>query len=484
MKDFKDYELVIGLEVHAELRTESKLFCACPTAFGAEPNTQCCPVCAGLPGAMPVLNRRAVELAVVAGVAMGCEISKVCRMDRKQYFYPDLPKAYQISQADDPICRNGVLTVETAEGTRRIGITRIHLEEDAGKLIHTDGVTLVDCNRCGVPLIEIVSEPDLRSGAEAAAYLRELRGVLLACGVSDCRMQEGSLRCDVNLSIRPMGERALGTRTEIKNLNSFSFVEKAIAVEARRQYEELRREGCVRQRTVRFLPALCKTEPMREKENAADYRFLQEPDLLPFRISEETVARLKRMLPELPAARRARLQAKYGVSKNDAAVLTQAVGLADYFEAAAKMSRYPKTVAAMLLTDLLRFCAEEPFRSPVSAQRLGELADMAGERSINSAVAKKLLLRLTERDFSPREVASRENLLQINDASLIRSWVDAVLAEETRSVADYLGGKRNAARALQGRLMTKSGGRVDPLMAERLLTEALERLEKERLRNV
>ena len=273
-------EVVIGLEVHVELNTETKMFCACPTTFGAPPNTLCCPVCAGLPGGIPALNRRAVEKAITAGLALHCEIAPLCRMDRKQYFYPDLPKAYQISQNEYPLCKNGYLDVGVGEETRRIGITRIHMEEDAGKLIHTSDGTLLDCNRCGVGLIEIVSEPDLRSAAEAVAYLKELRDVLLVCGVSDCRLQEGSFRCDVNLSLRPVGSARMGQRTEIKNLNSFSFAEKAIAVEIRRQLEEWKETGEVLGRTVRFLPDRGCTEPMRLKESAADYRFSPSHGLL------------------------------------------------------------------------------------------------------------------------------------------------------------------------------------------------------------
>ncbi len=475
--ELRKYETVIGLEVHVELKTESKIFCACSTRFGAEPNTQCCPVCAGLPGALPTLNRRAVELAVRAGLALGCEIAEISRMDRKHYFYPDLPKAYQISQAEHPVCGRGELVFSVNGEEKRVGITRIHIEEDAGKLIHEGDRTLVDCNRCGVPLIEIVSEPDLRSGAEAAAYLRELRGILLACGVSDCKMQEGSMRCDVNLSIRPMGERAMGVRTEIKNVNSFSFVEKAIEYETKRQIAELEAEGRVKRRTMRFLPSLGKTEAMREKESAEDYRFLPEPDLPPFRISRETVERLRAELPELPRAKRERLQAQYGATAREAATLTATPGLSEFFEEAALASHDPRIVLNLLLTDLLRFCGgEDFFQSPVSAHRLAELSDLAADGTVNRSTAKKLLARLTEEDFSPREIAAREGLEQIRDPEWIALWIGQVLAEDQKSVADYLNGKRNAVKALQGRLMAKSGGRADPILAERMLAESLESL--------
>lgn len=469
----RQYETVIGLEVHAELNTASKIFCSCPTAFGEEPNTQCCPVCAGLVGALPNLNRAAVEKAVAAGLALHCEISRVSRMDRKQYFYPDLPKAYQISQNEFPICKNGYLDIPTAEGTKRIGITRIHLEEDAGKLTHTSEGTLVDCNRCGVGLIEIVSEPDLRSAEEVSAYLRELRGILLACNVSDCKMQEGSFRCDVNLSIRSVGCEEMGCRTEIKNLNSFSYAEKAVVAEVERQKQELEQEGRVLQRTVRFLPAEGRTESMRMKESAADYRFFPEPNLSPIRVSEAEIERLRAQLPELPAAKRARFCQMYRVSASDAAVLTAMEGLSVYFETSAKQSRYPSHVCNLLLNDLLRMCSDEPFSSPVLPHRLGELADLLGGERITRAVARKLLCRLFERDFSPTEVAEREGLTQVNDESLIGRWLDEVLADDPKSVADYRNGKSNAWRALQGKLMAKSRGRANPALAEKLLLERL-----------
>ena len=471
------YETVIGLEVHAELNTATKIFCSCPTTFGAEPNTLCCPVCAGLPGALPSLNRGVVEKAVTAGLALRCEIAEISRMDRKQYFYPDLPKAYQISQNEYPLCKNGYLDIQTEGGEKRIGITRIHIEEDAGKLIHTADGTLVDCNRCGVGLIEIVSEPDLRSAAEAVAYLKELRGILLACGVSDCKMQEGSFRCDVNLSIRPVGSETMGERTEIKNLNSFSFAEKAIAAETQRQIRELEQEGRVLQRTVRFLPSAGKTEPMRKKESAADYRFFPEPNLPPVRVSEREIKRLRDALPELPAAKRKRLRETYGISAEDAAVLTAVEGLSEYYETAASESVFSTHVCNLLLNDLLRLCTQEPFSAPVSPRRLAELADLLGEQSVTRAVARKLLIRLAQTDFSPREIAEQEGLTQINDEDLLMQWISEIMADEVQSVADYRSGKRNALRALQGKLMAKSRGRANPVLAERLLLKQLTRLE-------
>lgn len=473
MEAASEYECVIGLEVHAELKTQTKIFCSCPTVFGGEPNTRCCPVCAGLPGALPVLNRRAVELAVTAGLALGCEIAGLCRMDRKQYFYPDLPKGYQISQAEYPVCRGGHLDIQVGDAVRRIGITRIHLEEDAGKLQHSDKLTSVDCNRCGVPLIEIVSEPDLRSGAEAAAYLRELRGVLLACGVSDCKMQEGSLRCDINLSVRRKGVREMGTRTEIKNLNSVSFAEKAIAYEMRRQLAELADTGAVKQRTMRFDAPSGKTVPMREKEQTADYRFFPEPDLQPFRISPQTVERLRRELPELPAARRERFMQMYGLTSAEIEALGSVSGLTDFYERAAADCRYPKLAANLILSDLLAVCREEPFVSSVPAERISELAELAGDGTISRSVAKKLLLRLTVHDEPPRALAEREQLTQISEPERISQWIRETLEQDSKSVADYRRGKTNAIRALQGRVMALSGGRANPVLAEQLLLRAL-----------
>lgn len=473
MNTLSEYECVIGLEVHAELKTQTKIFCSCPTAFGGEPNTQCCPVCAGLPGALPVLNRRAVELAVTAGLALGCEIAEFCRMDRKQYFYPDLPKGYQISQAEYPVCRAGHLDVRVGDTVRRVGITRIHLEEDAGKLLHSEHLTRLDCNRCGVPLIEIVSEPDLRSGAEAAAYLRELRGVLLACGVSDCKMQEGSLRCDINLSVRRKGARELGTRTEIKNLNSISFAEKAIVYETQRQLAELADTGGVKQRTMRFDAVSGKTCPMREKEQAADYRFFPEPNLPPFRISARTVERLLRELPELPAARRERLMQTYGLTMAETEALGSVPGLTDYYERTAADCRYPRLAANLILTDLLAVCREDPFVSPVPAERLSELAGLAGDGVVSRSAAKKLLLRLIGHDEPPRALAEREELTQISDPDRLSQWVREALEQDPKSASDYRNGKTNAIRALQGRVMAVSKGRANPVLAEQLLLCAL-----------
>ena len=469
-----EYEAVIGLEVHAELNTKSKIFCSCSTAFGAEPNTQCCPICMGLPGTLPTLNRRAVELAVMAGAALECEISQRSRTDRKQYFYPDLPKAYQISQAGVPLCQNGSLRFRTEAGDRVVGITRIHIEEDAGKLIHKNGSTLIDYNRCGVPLIEIVSAPDMHTGAEAAAYVRALRAVLLTCGISDCRMQEGSLRCDVNISVRRRGDEGFGVRTEIKNINSFAFMEKAIDFEFARQCDLLSRGEEIRMETRRYDSSTGKTYPMRSKERVFDYRFLAEPDLLPICLSQEEIDALRKSLPELPMARARRMEKTYGITESDAEVLSSDTRLADYYETAAKETKHQKLLANLLLTDLMRFCESEPFVSPVVETRLAAVSELFGERVINSATAKKLLARLVEGDFDPVEIVAREGLAQIRDKEALQGLIDEVLVQNPRAVEDYRNGKKAALRSLQGQVMAKSGGRADPILLESLLREAVE----------
>ncbi len=467
------FEAVIGLEVHAELKTKTKIFCACSTDFGAPPNTQCCPICMGYPGVMPSLNRHAVEQAIRAGLALGCEIQRVSRTDRKQYFYPDLPKAYQISQDEYPLCRNGRLTFSVANGERSVGIRRIHIEEDAGKLIHRDGMTLLDCNRCGVGLIEIVSEPELHTAQEASAYLRALRAILLTVGASDCRMQEGSLRCDVNISLHDPSSQRLGIRTEIKNLNSFAFVEKAIDYEIRRQSALLQSGQPLVSETRRFDPASGKTVLMRIKESAVDYRFLPDPDLLPIVVGEEELEELRATLPELPAPRAARLVRELSLTPYDASVLVSDPRLADFFEQGAARTAYPKLLVNLLLTDLLRDCTSDPFSSPVCAEQLAELADLLGEGTVNSSTAKKLLKRCRQESIELRAVVEREGLAQIRDSAALQTVIGEVLSTSLRAVNDYRNGKTAAIRALQGQAMARTEGRADPVLLERLLLEAL-----------
>lgn len=470
-----DYEAVIGLEVHAELLTKTKMFCSCPQQFGAEPNTLCCPTCLGLPGALPTLNRHAVDLAILAGLTTNCQISTYCRMDRKNYFYPDLPKAYQISQLDLPLCRDGYLTIDTAEGRKQIGIERIHIEEDAGKLIHdASGETLIDFNRCGVPLIEIVSKPELRSAEEARAYLLVLRSLLLYAGVSDCKMNEGSLRCDVNLSVRPRGSSAFGVRTELKNLNSFSFVARAIEYETERQIRILEEGGRIVQETRRFDESTGKTLSMRIKENAEDYRYFPEPDLPPIVLSEAHIASLRASLPRLPDERKETYRRDFGLSEYDASQLVSDRPLSDYFEQAAKKTAYRKILANLILTDLLKLNREERFSCPISPVSMAELTDLLGEGVINSSTAKKLLSLLWEEDQSPRALVEEKNLAQIRDEALLCEWIRKMLDENPKLLADYRRGKTAVTKAMTGKVMAMTGGRADPVLLERLLQNALD----------
>lgn len=474
------YEAIIGLEVHAELKTASKIFCSCSTQFGAPPNTQCCPICMGHPGTLPFLNRHAVELAIRAGLALGCEISRTSRTDRKHYFYPDLPKAYQISQNEFPLCKNGRLSVSVDGNSWEIGIERIHIEEDAGKLIHTERQTLIDFNRCGVPLIEIVSKPDLRSGAQASAYLKSLKAILVRCGVSDCKMQEGSLRCDVNISLRPQGSQDFGTRVEIKNINSFAFVEKAINYEINRQAALLRRGEPISMETRRFDSSKGVTELMRKKESAEDYRYLPEPDLMGIFLTDAEIEEIAASLPELPNAHAARLVRELGMRLSEAEILCADPDLASFFEGIAAKTRHSQIALHLLLTDLLPHCPSEPFSSPVSGERLAELADLMGEGEINSATAKKLLARLTKSDFSPAEVVMTEGLAQIRDKEHLQALVAQAMESLPRAVADWQRGKTAAMRSLQGRIMALSGGRADPILAEELLRASLETLKNQK----
>ena len=473
---YKGYEMVIGLEVHVELKTKTKIFCSCPTTFGAEPNTQCCPVCMGYPGTLPVLNKKVVEYAVKAGLATNCKIANYSKQDRKNYFYPDLPKAYQISQYDLPLCEHGWLDVETEEGAKRIGITRIHIEEDAGKLVHDDKHgTMIDCNRCGVPLIEIVSEPDIRSAEEAKAYLQKLRAIILYTGVSDCKMQEGSLRCDVNLSVRKAGEEKFGTRTEMKNLNSFQFIVKAIEYEYKRQVDAIEAGEAIVQETRRFDPATGKTYTMRSKENANDYRYFPDPDLPPIELSNAVIQALGEEIPELPDVRKRTYMEKYGLTAYDGEVLTSDKAMADYFEAAAATTKHPKLAANLLISEFMRLIETESFSCPVSAENLGELATLVGEDVINSSTAKKLIKEMFETNASPKALVEEKGLAQINDEALLSRLVAEAVAANPKAVADVKGGKLAAAKSIVGNVMGKTGGKANPVIVNRLLEEELKK---------
>lgn len=476
MELYKGYEMVIGLEVHIELKTKTKIFCSCPTDFGAEPNTQCCPVCMGYPGTLPVLNRQVAEFAVKAGLATNCTIARYSKQDRKNYFYPDLPKAYQISQFDLPLCEHGWLKIESdtdPSGLKKIGITRIHIEEDAGKLIHDDEKgTLIDCNRCGVPLIEVVSEPDIRSSQEAVNYVQKLRSIALYTGVSDCKMNEGSLRCDVNLSVHKPGE-PFGTRTEMKNLNSFTFIAKAIEYEYRRQVDAIEAGETIVQETRRFAQEENKTYTMRRKEDADDYRYFPDPDLPPIELSEDEIARLRAAIPELPDERRARYEQNYGLSSYDALKLTESKELSDYFETCAKTAKTPKIAANMLITDVFRMMTPEDQTICVSPEHFAALSNLVVDQVINSSTAKKVLKEIWGTDKAPEDVVREQNLAQINDESVLRDVVAAVLAANEKSVNDYKNGKLAAAKSLMGQAMAKTSGKANPVILQKLMDEAL-----------
>ena len=468
------YEAVIGIEVHVELKTASKIFCSCKTDFGAPPNTQVCPVCMGLPGTLPVLNRGAVEMAVRAGLALGCKIQRRTRLDRKNYFYPDLPKAYQISQYELPLCYDG--KVRLADGTC-VGITRIHIEEDAGKLIHSaEHGTLVDYNRCGVPLIEIVSRPDITSAEQAKAYLSELKTILLYTSVSDCRMDEGSLRCDVNLSVRKKGESGFGVRTELKNINSFAFVAKAIEYEFTRQVSLIESGEAVVAETRRFDEASGKTFSMRSKESAADYRFFPEPDIPPFEISDDLIERAQSLLPTLPAERRHRYVSELGLRQEDAHIIVSRPQMAEYFERAVRATKYPRIAANLLITDLLSLVGAEGFDCPISPAALAELASLSGELTVNSSTVKKLikLLQAPEyADMSPREIVEKLCLYQIKDKACLTDALNEVIEKSPRLLSDYRSGKAAAKKAIIGGVMAKTSGLADPVLLNEIFEQVI-----------
>ena len=467
------YELVIGLEVHAELATQSKIFCACPTRYGAEPNTQCCPVCLGYPGALPVLNAEAVRLAAKAGMALGCSIARFSKHDRKNYFYPDLPKAYQISQFDQPLCSSGKLTITTPDGEKDVGITRIHIEEDAGKLLHDERGTFLDMNRCGVPLIEIVSEPDFRTPAEADAYLRKLRTILCYTGVSDCRMQEGSLRCDVNLSIRRPGE-PLGTRTEMKNLNSFVSVQKAIEAEYIRQVAAVKAGERIIQETRRFDQRTGQTYAMRRKENANDYRYFPEPDLAPILLSDEQIVQWHSELPILPDARKAAYVDDFGLSTYAAEQIVAERSTAEYFESAAALTQSPRTLANLLISEVFRLMEGEEAIIRIPAMYLAKLADMTEAGEINNNTAKAAIADIWESGEEPEAYIDRKGLRQISDETVLQPLVQRAMAENPKLVAQYYGGKTTVKRAIMGAAMRLAGGKANPNVLMRLVDESLD----------
>lgn len=456
------YEAVIGLEVHIELNTKTKLFCGCRNAFGEKPNTLCCPVCAGMPGTLPVLNKQAVRFTIKAGLATGCQISNMVKMDRKNYYYPDLPKGYQITQYDMPLCRDGFIDI----GDKRIGIDRIHLEEDAGKLIHNGSNTLIDLNRCGVPLIEIVSKPDMRSAEEAAYYLKKLRTVILYTGISDCKMNEGAFRVDINISLRKKGSYLFGARTEIKNLNSFKFAREAIAYEISRQMALYEKEESPIKETRRYDEKDRKTYTMRAKENTNEYRYFSEPDLVPVSVSDNEIEMIKKTLPALPSFREKMYKDKYALSQSDCEILLGDMKTADYFEEAARLSKNPKGCANSILSGSESILNVKP-------ARLARIADLVFEGFINNDTAKKMLLTLCEEDCDPDAYIGKNGLYQINDEAILNGYIDKAFAENEKAVDDIKKGRTKAVKTLTGTVMSETKGRANPAILQRLIEEKL-----------
>ncbi len=477
----EDYEVVIGLEVHAELSTNTKIYCNCTTKFGADPNTHCCPICTGMPGTLPVLNEKVVEYAIKMGLATNCEIAKFSKQDRKNYFYPDLPKAYQVSQYDLPLCEKGYIDIMLDDNQKkRIGITRIHIEEDAGKLIHDayTGDTLVDMNRCAVPLIEIVSEPDIRSSKEAVAYMQTLKSILEYLEICDCKMQEGSLRCDVNLSVRKKGETKFGTRTETKNLNSFKAIERAIEFEIDRQIEELENGGTIYQETRRFDDAKGIGYAMRSKEDAHDYRYFPEPDLAPIVMSDEYVQNLKENLPEMPHTRKERYMKEYELSEYDAKHLTDSKYTACFFENTVKLCGNAKAVANWIMSDFAKMLNEAEIEiqdSKVTEENLANLIKLIDSGKISSAIAKKVFIDMFNTGEDANKIVEQKGLVQISDEGAIKEVVEKIVEANPKSVEDYHNGKDKAIGFLVGQIMKETKGKANPQIVNKLLKEILDK---------
>lgn len=474
--NYNEWETVIGLEVHIELATKTKLFCCCKTDFGAMPNTQICPVCLGMPGTLPVLNKSAVDFAIKAGIVTNCDISEYSKFDRKNYFYPDLPKAYQITQKEIPICKNGYLEIENNRKITRIGITEIHIEEDAGKLIHeSDICTKIDYNRCGVPLIEIVTEPDIRSSKEADIFLKKLKSLIVYTGISDCKLNEGSFRCDINISVRKKGEVGFGTRTEIKNLNSFNFIIKAIEYEFKRQVDELMSGNSVVRETRRFDEKSGKTFSLRQKEKIADYRFFTEPDLPGIVVTPDKIHALSSEIPVMPDKRKEKYISDFNLSSSDCDIIVSDIKIADYFEKAAAYSQYPKIVANLLITEVLKHVNADNNSFPIKAERLAEISQMLGRQLINASTAKKLIKELIIKDFDTQEYVKNHNLEQINDAKEITKIVSQVILENHEAVCDYLKGKTAALKVIVGKCMAKTQSRANPVLLNQITVSLLDK---------
>ena len=475
-----DYEIVVGLEVHAELNTQTKIYCSCKNSFGSEVNSNCCPVCTGMPGSLPVLNEKVVDYAIRMGHALGCKINNVCKQDRKNYFYPDLPKAYQISQYDVPLCEHGHLDIIMDEegNTKSIGVTRIHIEEDAGKLLHSDRFagSLVDLNRCGVPLIEIVSEPDIRSSKEAKSYLDGIRAILGYLDISDCKMQEGSIRCDVNVSVRPKGSDTFGTRVEMKNVNSFSAAERAIDYEAARQIAVLEKGGVVLQETRRWDDVHGVNEVLRSKEDAQDYRYFPDPDLLTIVVDEEHVEELRRSIPELPVHRLQRYLKDYGLPYFDSNLLVENVDKAEFFEKTAALGAAPKSVTNWLLGDVTKVLNEKNCLlsdTKLTPEKLAEMIALIDKKEISNNAGKTVLDEIIFSDKTPAQVVEEKGLHQISDSSFLEKVADEVLAANPKAVEDYKKGKTNVVGFLVGQCMRASKGQGNPTTLREIMEKKL-----------
>ena len=474
----EDYEVVIGLEVHSELSTKTKIFCSCKTNFGGAPNTQVCPICMAMPGTLPVLNEKVVEYAVKAGLATGCEITRNSKNDRKNYFYPDLPKSYQISQFDKPLCEHGKIDIETTKGPRTIGITRIHIEEDAGKLNHDElgGGSLVDLNRAGVPLIEIVSEPDMRTTEEVELYMRKLKSILEYIEVSDCKMEEGSFRADVNVSVRKKGAKEFGTRTEMKNMNSFRSIIRAIDYESERQIEVIENGGIIEQETLRWDEVSGKTFSMRDKENAQDYRYFPDPDLVAIKLSEEYIQDIKENLPELPESRKERYLNEYKLSQKDAHIITSSKYLSDLFEGAIAICHNIKAVNNWIISDISRILNEkemEPSNIPFTAEELAKLVMLIDKGTISSSIGKKVIDELFENPKDPEKIIKEKGWIQISDEGAIKEVVLNILEANPQSVADFKAGKDRALGFLVGQAMKQTKGKANPQLLNKMFKEEL-----------
>ncbi len=481
----RDYETVIGLEVHAQLLTRTKMFCGCPTTFGAAPNAQTCPVCLGMPGSLPVINRRAIELAIRTALAFDCRVNAGCRFARKHYYYPDMPKNFQISQYEEPLAEDGGLPIDLASGPRRIGIQRLHLEEDVGKLVHegtleTARASLVDYNRSGVPLMETVSRPEIRSPEEAAAYLRAFRAILLYLGVCDGNMEEGSLRCDANVSLRPRGATELGTKVEIKNLNSFRHVQRALEFEVQRQTTALTAGQRIVQETRLWDADHGHTRSMRSKEFAHDYRYFPEPDLVPLTLDAALVEAVRTALPELPRARRQRFVTDYRLPEYDAAILTQSKALADYYEAAARESGNAKAASNWIMSELLRELPGDDERAiagcPIPPAHLGRLVRLIDEGTISGKIAKDVFEKMRRSGEAPEVIVEREGLTQVADSAALEAVIDQVLAGNPKPLDDWKKGKTAAIQALVGLVMKATAGKANPAVARTLLEAKLPKI--------